>query len=117
MEMEVPELGVRLIFKEGILTAVLSGEIDHHSAREIREEIDETASRVKPKKLILDFSAVEFMDSSGVGLIMGRCKLMRLWGGTVEIANLPQKIERIVSLAGLNQLCTIRKGNRHEAGQ
>ena len=84
MKMEVPALGVRLIFKEGILTAVLSGEIDHHSAREIREEIDETASRVKPKKLILDFSAVEFMDSSGVGLIMGRCKLMRLWGGTVE---------------------------------
>ncbi len=110
-------MGVRLIFREGVLTAVLSGEIDHHSAREIRAEIDETASKVKPKKLIFDFSAVQFMDSSGVGLVMGRCKLMQIWGGTVEIANLPPKIERIVSLAGLNQLCTIRKGNRHETEQ
>ncbi len=108
-------MGVRLIFRESVLTAVLSGEIDHHSAREIRGEIDETASKVKPRKLILDFSSVTFMDSSGIGLIMGRCKLMQIWGGTVEITNLPQKIRRIVSLAGLNQLCTIRKGNLHEA--
>ncbi len=102
-------MGVRLILKENILTAVLSGEIDHHSAREIRSSIDETASKVKPKKLILDFAAVQFMDSSGVGLIMGRCRLMRLWNGVVEIANLPPKIERIVSLSGLNQLCTVRR--------
>ena len=101
-------MGVRLILKEGVLTAVLSGEIDHHTARELRGEIDDTASRVKPKRLILDFSAVQFMDSSGIGLIMGRCKLMQLWGGVVEIVRLPPKIQKIVSLAGLNQLCTIR---------
>jgi stage II sporulation protein AA (anti-sigma F factor antagonist) len=104
-------MGVRLILKEGVLTAILSGEIDHHSAREIRGEIDETASRIKPKKLVLDFSSVQFMDSSGIGLIMGRCKLMQLFGGTVEIVHLPPKIEKIVSLAGLNQLCTIKKGD------
>lgn len=110
-------MGVRLILKEGVLTAVLSGEIDHHSAREIRGEIDETASRVKPKKLIFDFSAVQFMDSSGIGLIMGRCKLMQMWGGRVEIVHLPSKIEKIVSLAGLNQLCTIEEGTDLEANQ
>lgn len=110
-------MGVRLILKDGVLTAVLSGEIDHHSAREIRSEIDSTASKVKPKKLILDFSAVQFMDSSGIGLIMGRCKLMQIWNGVVEIANLPSKIERIVSLAGLNQLCVIRKGNTNETNE
>ena len=102
-------MSVRLILKEAELTAVLNGEIDHHSAREIRSAIDEAASKVKPKLLTLDFSAVQFMDSSGVGLIMGRCKLMQLWSGRVKIANLPPKIEKIVSLAGLNQLCTIVK--------
>ncbi|HEX2985271.1 MAG TPA: STAS domain-containing protein [Caproiciproducens sp.] len=102
-------MSVRLILKEGELTAVLSGEIDHHSAREIRNEIDDAAAKVKPKLLTLDFSAVQFMDSSGIGLIMGRCKLMQLWEGQVRIANLPSKIEKIVSLAGLNQLCTIIK--------
>jgi stage II sporulation protein AA (anti-sigma F factor antagonist) len=110
-------MGVRLIFKNAVLTALLSGEIDHHAAREIRSEIDGTAERVKPQKLILDFADVQFMDSSGVGLIMGRCKLMQIWNGTVEIVNLPPKIERIVSLAGLNQLCTIEKGEQNEAGK
>ncbi len=103
-------MGVRLILKETELTAVLSGEIDHHSAREMREAIDEAASKVRPKRLILDFSGVQFMDSSGIGLVLGRCKLMQIWGGRVVIANLPPKIEKIVSLAGLNQLCTIVKG-------
>jgi stage II sporulation protein AA (anti-sigma F factor antagonist) len=102
-------MSVRLILKDTGLTAVLSGEIDHHTAREIRGAIDEAASKVKPKLLTLDFSAVQFMDSSGVGLIMGRCKLMQLWGGRVKITNLPPKIEKIVSLAGINQLCTITK--------
>lgn len=110
-------MGVRLIFKDGILTAVLSGEIDHHSAREIRNEIDSTASKVKPKKLILDFSAVRFMDSSGIGLIMGRCKLMQMWNGAVEIEKLPPNIKRIVSLAGLEQFCVIRKGNTDETDE
>lgn len=102
-------MGVRLILKEGELTAVLSGEIDHHSAREIRETIDEAASKVRPKSLTLDFSGIQFMDSSGIGLILGRCKFLQLWGGTVKITNLPPKIEKIVSLAGLNQLCTVVK--------
>jgi stage II sporulation protein AA (anti-sigma F factor antagonist) len=102
-------MSVRLILKDTELTAVLSGEIDHHSAREIRESIDEAASKVKPKLLSLDFSAVQFMDSSGVGLIMGRCKLMQLWAGRVKIINMNPKIEKIVSLAGLNQLCTVVK--------
>ena len=102
-------MSVRLILKEAEMTAILSGEIDHHSARQIREAIDEAASKVKPKVLTLDFSAVQFMDSSGVGLIMGRCKLMQIWAGRVIIANLPPKIEKIVSLAGLNQLCSIVK--------
>ena len=107
-------MGVRLILKDSVLKAVLSGEIDHHTAREIRAGIDDTASKVKPKKLILDFSAVQFMDSSGVGLIMGRCRLMQMWNGAVEITNLPPKIELIVSLSGLDRLCVIRRESHDE---
>lgn len=110
-------MGVRLILKKETMTALLSGEIDHHSANEIRNEIDLAAASAKPQKLILNFSGVSFMDSSGIGLIMGRCKLMQLWGGRVEIAHLPQNVERIVSLAGLNQLCTVRKGDSDETDE
>ena len=54
------------------LTAFLSGEIDHHSAKTIREEIDLAVSEQIPKELWLDFRDVSFMDSSGIGLVMGR---------------------------------------------
>ena len=111
-------VNVRLILKNGTLTALLSGEIDHHTAQAIRENIDETASKTKPQRLILDFSKVQFMDSSGVGLIMGRYKLMQLLGGKLVIANLPPKIEKVVSLAGLDRLAKFeRDGDYNESNE
>ena len=110
-------MGVRLILKDGCLTALLSGEIDHHVARELREEIDGTAMRTRPSVLKLDFSGVQFMDSSGIGLIMGRYKLMQTWGGSVTIANLPPKLEKIVSLSGLRDLCSVVKEVKEVVGE
>ena len=54
-----------------VVIAYLIGEIDHHTAGEVREKIDDTLMFVKPKTLILDFKNVSFMDSSGIGLVMG----------------------------------------------
>ena len=100
-------MGVRLQMRQGELIAFLEGEIDHHAAREAREEIDAAASRVKPHTLTLDFSNVSFMDSSGVGLILGRYLLVSGWSGEVCVANLPPQLERLVSLAGIRELCTV----------
>ena len=61
---------------EDTITAYLTGDIDHHSARNIREDIDAFIQMKKPYLLRLDFSGVSFMDSSGIGLIMGRYRLM-----------------------------------------
>ena len=102
-------MSVQLAFKSGELIALLEGEIDHHTAREVREEIDSAASQVKPHTLTLDFSGVQFMDSSGVGLILGRYKLVSMWGGQVCVANMPEKLEKIVSMAGIRNLCTMVK--------
>ena len=102
-------MSVQLVFKSGELTALLEGEIDHHTAREVREEIYSAASQVKPHTLTLDFSGVQFMDSSGVGLILGRYKLVSMWGGQVCVANMPEKLEKIVSMAGIRNLCTMVK--------
>lgn len=100
-------MGVQLQMKQGELIALLDGEIDHHGARELREEIDAAAQRTKPRLLTLDFSGVQFMDSSGVGLIMGRYRMMSEWGGEVCVANLPPRLEKLVSLAGIRELCTV----------
>ncbi|MEG1774675.1 MAG: anti-sigma factor antagonist [Oscillospiraceae bacterium] len=65
------------------LRVLLFGEIDHHSAIEMRRQIDEAAERHRPRNLVLDFGGVTFMDSSGIGLVMGRYKLVGGWGGGV----------------------------------
>ncbi len=83
------------------LTAMLSGEIDHHSAALLREKIDERAAACEPKELILDFSGVTFMDSSGVGLILGRHKLIGALGGSVVVQHAPQTIRRMLNIAGI----------------
>ena len=107
-------MAVQLQMKQGALIAFLDGEIDHHCARELREEIDSAASRTQPRVLTLDFSGVQFMDSSGVGLIMGRYRLVSEWGGEICVANLPRRLERLVSLAGIRDLCTIIRSKEEE---
>ena len=84
------------------LTARLSGEIDHHWAGILREKIDEHIQAAKPAVTLLDFSAVTFMDSSGIGLILGRYKLARELGGTVVVQHVPKDIRRMLALAGID---------------
>ena len=85
-------MSVQLSYKEGVLTARLSGEIDHHSAREMREAIDDTAQKVKPACLRLDFSQVPFMDSSGIGLVLGRVRLLLNAAGPGRVVQVPAKL-------------------------
>ena len=76
------------------ITAYLSGEIDHHSAVELRRRIDEAVLAGTPEWLILDFSGVTFMDSSGIGLIMGRWRLMQEQGGRLTVRGFPKPCAR-----------------------
>lgn len=91
-----------------VLTACLDGEIDHHSAPSVRNAVDEAVFMNSPKKLVLDFSDVSFMDSSGVGLIMGRYKLINGKSGTLEVRGLKKRDKRIVEMSGLKKLVEIR---------
>ncbi len=91
-------------FDGSSLTVYLNGEIDHHNAREIREATDSLIQTNKPRHLRLDFSGVSFMDSSGIGLIMGRYRMMLLYGGTACAVNVPPHLERIMKLSGLGAL-------------
>ena len=90
--------------KGDTLIARLSGEIDHHTAAEFRESIDREADLIRPELLLLDFGGIGFMDSSGIGLIMGRYKNAAAYGGTVRVVNAPPMIERMMKLAGMGRL-------------
>jgi len=89
------------------IVAYLSGEIDHHSAKDIREEIDKTIESTKPAKLTLDFTSVTFMDSSGIGLVMGRYRLMQMINGKVIVKNASMHIRKVMRLAGLDRLAAL----------
>ena len=86
------------------ITAALFGDIDHHAAREIRTELDDVISRSRPELLILDFENVGFMDSSGIGLILGRFRSVRAVGGELLIKNTRREIAEVIKISGLGHL-------------
>lgn len=98
---------MNLIQNDTCLTAMLSGEIDHHTAKEAREQIDAAVHHGHTQVLRLDFGGVTFMDSSGVGLIMGRYRLMQGLGGRVEVIHASPRMEQLMRMAGLGVLNVI----------
>ncbi len=87
-----------------MLIARLTGEIDHHSAKTEREEIDAMLFRRKPKRLLLDFSDVRFMDSSGIALIIGRADVAESLGCCVHVGGLTSSLKKLVRLSGIGKL-------------
>lgn len=89
---------------DGVLTLKLTGEIDHHSAVKLREEADRLIYLERPKKLLLDLSGIDFMDSSGLGFIMGRYALVSKLGGSLALLNPNARVSRILSLSALERI-------------
>ena len=88
----------------GNLTAALIGELDHHAAAEVRQTIDAALLSCRPQTLRLDLSRLTFMDSSGIGLIMGRYRLMTSLEGVLRLTGTPPRMERMIRLSGLDKL-------------
>lgn len=84
-----------------VLVVSLIGELDHHSAEEVRVKIDDRISRENIRKLVLDFSGVTFMDSSGIGVIIGRYKKISMCSGEVNIISVSKSIKRVFELSGI----------------
>ena len=80
-------MSVKIEVNGEVVVAYLSGDIDHHTAKPIREEIDAAADKNMPELLVLDFKDVTFMDSSGIGLVMGRYKLLSPRGCELAVTN------------------------------
>jgi len=87
-----------------IMVARLSGELDHHHTQKLREEIDRNVQKERPARLALDFAGVEFMDSSGIGLVLGRYRLMQEMNGKLVLRAMPPHIRRVMRVAGIASL-------------
>ena len=87
--------------KDKQLTLKIAEEIDENSTDKLRRKIDNEITRFLPRKVIFDFSNVSFMDSAGIGMLIGRYKLVKLLGGKVEIANINSSIRKIFEMSGI----------------
>ena len=101
--------------QENCLTIFLPGELDHHNAEEIRKRSDYLIDQNHIRYVIFDFTDTTFMDSSGIGLSMGRYKLLRLWNGNLVLANLAPRVEMMVKLSGADRLAVLERRESNES--
>ena len=100
MDFSISRRKDRLIVKIG-------GELDHHNSKTVRENVDIEIKAGTVKTLVFDFENLSFMDSSGIGIIMGRFQLMKLYGGSVLIENAPEYVKKIIYMSGLSDIVKI----------
>ena len=86
------------------LVARIFGEVDHHTARHIRERIDREAFLARARVLVIDLSGVGFMDSSGIALSLGRVEVARELGGVVHIIGAPPQVRKLIHLSGIERV-------------
>lgn len=94
-------------YEEKALLVEITEEIDHHTTEKIRRKIDEDITRYLPRKVIFDFSKVSFMDSAGIGMIIGRYKMTQMIGGEVQMKNVKPSIKKIFEMSGISKIISI----------
>lgn len=82
-------------------------ELDHHIANEVREEIDDILINKQVKNIIFDFKNINFMDSSGIGVIIGRYKKISSESGKVSVIHSSSRVKKIFDLSGMNKIIGI----------
>lgn len=100
--------------KDKLLVFKIKEEIDDCSVQKIRRRADYEIERYMPRKVVFDFDSVTFMDSAGIGLIIGRYKFTNMLGGKLEVANLTQSVKKIFEMSGILKLIPIAKLETYE---
>lgn len=90
--------------KDRLLIFKITSEIDDHSVQEIRRKADYEMERYMPRKVVFDFDGVTFMDSAGIGLVIGRYKFANMIGAKLGVSNLTASVKRIFDMSGILKL-------------
>lgn len=93
--------------EDKLLLIKITEEIDHHSTEKIRRKADIEITRYMPRKVVFDFNKVSFMDSAGIGMIIGRYKTANMLGGVVEMVNVKPSIKKIFEMSGVLQIIPV----------
>ena len=96
------------------VTVVIAGELDHYAAPQIRSQLDRILEDPMVIHLVLDLENLTFMDSSGIGVLLGRLRALQARGGAMSVMNMQPQVERLFRLSGLHRVIGIEKqGGRH----
>ena len=87
----------------------LTEEIDQHTSDSIRTKIDDEIEKYIPLNVVIDFNKINFMDSSGIGMILGRYKLIKMLGGNMQLINVNKITKRIFDMSGVSRLINIKE--------
>ncbi len=101
---------MEFIFKKqgDMLIVQMQGELDHHSSKSFRDTLEGMINKTNAKKLLLDFKGVPFMDSSGVGVIIGRYKSISRKDGQIWVTNLSPQVKKVMEISGLFKIIKLR---------
>lgn len=110
--MKTETTGVVIQTQNDTMICMIGGDIDHHTARTIRMQIDEDLRRTRPHQLVLDLYRVTFMDSSGLGLILGRFSKASEIGAECVLRNPNEHVTKILDVAGIGRLMRIERSNK-----
>ena len=102
-------MNVNYYKKDKVLTIKLTEEIDHHTTEKIRRIADYEIERHIPRKVVFDFNKVSFMDSAGIGLVLGRYKNASMLGGKVELINVNKSVYKILKMSGIIKLIPVKE--------
>lgn len=100
---------IKYLNNEKVLIFKITEEIDHHAVEKIRRKADLEIEKHIPKKVIFDFGNVTFMDSAGIGLILGRYKNVTSLGGKLEVVNVTETVNKVLIMSGMNKIIDINK--------
>lgn len=100
-------MNVKHFIEDKLLLFEFTEELDHHVSEKIRKRADYEIQRFMPKKVLFDFKKVNFMDSAGIGLIIGRYKTTSCYGGRVEMLNVNSKVKRVFEMSGVLKIVPI----------
>jgi len=93
--------------KNRLLKLQITEEIDHFMAEKIRNKVDFEIQKYMPKRVLMDFDKVSFMDSAGIGMILGRYKLAKMIGGTLDITNVTPSVKKVLEMSGVLKIINI----------
>jgi stage II sporulation protein AA (anti-sigma F factor antagonist) len=109
-------LSVQMLIKKNILYVRLDGELDQHTVEDLRMRITELIEKYQIRYLVLNFFKLQFMDSSGVGFIIGSYNRLKKISGGVVLCSMNEHIRKLVLLSGLNRICMIKR-NEEEVNE